>query len=55
IHGVQHLVHAPVHMQHWPAGPRQSRLVFILEGLDPALIRRSFHAFMHLPAAERAA
>ena len=55
IHGVQHLVHAPVHMQHWPAGPRQSRLVFILEGLDPALIRRSFHAFMRLPAAERAA
>ncbi len=48
IHGVQHLVHAPVHMEHWPDGPRHSRLVFILEGLDPALIRRSFHAFIRL-------
>nr|WP_319249378.1 GTP-binding protein [uncultured Celeribacter sp.] len=25
IHGVQHLVHAPTHMRHWPDGPRQSR------------------------------
>lgn len=48
IHGVQHLVHAPVHMEHWPDGPRHSRLVFILEGHDPALIRRSFHAFIRL-------
>ncbi|WP_349538759.1 GTP-binding protein [Sagittula sp. NFXS13] len=48
VHGVQHLVHAPVHMEHWPDGPRHSRLVFILEGIDPALIRRSFHAFMRL-------
>jgi G3E family GTPase len=48
IHGVQHLVHAPVHMNHWPKGPRQSRLVFILENLDPNLIRKSFAAFMGL-------
>ncbi|SEO38401.1 GTPase, G3E family [Salinihabitans flavidus] len=48
VHGVQHLVHAPVHMEHWPDGPRVSRLVFILEGLDPEQIRRSFSAFMGL-------
>lgn len=48
VHGVQHLVHAPVHMTHWPEGPRVSRMVFILEGLDPERIRRSFHAFMGL-------
>ena len=48
IHGVQHLVHAPVHMTRWPKGPRTSRLVFILEDLDPDLIRRSFAAFMKL-------
>jgi G3E family GTPase len=48
IHGVQYLVHAPVHMTHWPKGPRQSRLVFILEDLDPDLIRKSFAAFMGL-------
>lgn len=45
IHGVQHLVHAPTHMDHWPAGPRQSRLVFIMEGISPDAIRRSFTAF----------
>lgn len=45
IHGVQHLVHAPTHLAHWPDGPRQSRLVFILEGLPPDLIRRSLVAF----------
>jgi G3E family GTPase len=48
IHGVQHLVHAPVHMTHWPTGPRCSRIVFILEDIDPDLIRRSFRAFMRL-------
>ena len=48
IHGVQHLVHAPTHMATWPAGPRQSRIVFILENLDPDLIRGSFAAFMGL-------
>ncbi len=55
IHGVQHLVHAPTHLQTWPEGPRQSRLVFILEGLSPDLIRRSFAAFMRLDPARIAA
>jgi len=55
VHGVQHLVHAPTHMETWPAGPRHSRLVFILEGLDPALIRRSFKAFTGLTAVGTAA
>ncbi len=44
VHGVQHLVHAPVHMGRWEGEPC-SRLVFIVDGLDPALIRRSFDAF----------
>ncbi|SDU48099.1 GTP-binding protein [Stappia sp. ES.058] len=48
VHGVQHLVHAPVHMEHWPEGKRVSRMVFILEGLDPERIRLSFAAFMGL-------
>lgn len=55
IHGVQHLVHAPTHMATWPAGPRQSRIVFILENLDPDLIRRPFAAFMGLIPARIAA
>ncbi len=55
IHGVQHLVHAPTHMETWPAGPRQSRIVFIMEGLSPDLIRRSFAAFMGVELARAAA
>ncbi|WP_434286909.1 CobW family GTP-binding protein [Celeribacter sp. SCSIO 80788] len=55
VHGVQHLVHAPTHMTHWPEGPRQSRLVFILEGLSPEQIRRSFAAFMGLSGVRAAA
>ncbi|WP_339109703.1 GTP-binding protein [Thioclava sp. GXIMD4216] len=55
IHGVQHLVHAPTHMTHWPEGQRLSRLVFILEGLEPDLIRRSFAAFTGLACARAVA
>lgn len=55
VHGVQHLVHAPVHMEHWPEGARVSRMVFILEGLDPERIRRSFAAFMRLKSVKAVA
>ena len=34
VHGVQHLVHPPVHMAAWPDGDRRSRLVFIVDGLE---------------------
>lgn len=45
IHGVQQLVHAPRHLEAWPDGDRRSRIVFIVRGLDPALVRRSLRAF----------
>jgi G3E family GTPase len=45
VHGVQHLVHAPVHLAAWPDDDRASRLVFIVRGLDRALIERSLAAF----------
>jgi len=48
IHGVQHLVHTPVHMQSWPGGDRRSRIVFIVDGIEPAAIERSFDAFNRL-------
>lgn len=48
IHGVQHLVHAPVHMAAWPDADRRSRIVFIVDRLDPALIKRSLAAFNQL-------
>jgi len=46
VQGVQHLVHKPVHLDRWPDGERRTRLVVIGKGLDPALVRRSFEAFV---------
>ena len=46
LHGVQHLVHPPIHMSAWPDHDRSSRLVFIVDGLDRALIERSLTAFL---------
>jgi G3E family GTPase len=45
IHGVRYLVHNPVHMSAWPDADRRSRIVFIVDGLDPDLVRRSLAAF----------
>ena len=46
IHGVQRLVHPPVHMAAWPDDDRRSRLVFIVDGLDRVLVERSLAAFV---------
>ena len=46
VHGVQHLVHPPVHMAAWPDEDRRSRLVFIVDGLDRAVLSRSLVAFL---------
>ena len=46
VHGVQHLVHPPVHMAAWPDDDRRSRLVFIVDGLDRTAIERSLYAFL---------
>ncbi len=46
VHGVQHLVHPPVHMAAWPDAERRSHLVFIVDGLDRTAIERSLRAFL---------
>jgi G3E family GTPase len=46
VHGVQHLVHPPVHMAAWPDDDRRSRLVFIVDGLSRHSIERSLSAFL---------
>lgn len=45
INGVQHLIHPPVHLNSWPDGDRQSKLVFIVRGLDAQTVRRSLMTF----------
>jgi G3E family GTPase len=52
VHGVQHLVHPPMHLAAWPAGGRQSRLVFIVDGLERAAIERSLRAFLGRTGAD---
>jgi G3E family GTPase len=46
IQGVQHLIHKPMHLEGWPEGDRRTQLVVIAKRLDPALLRRSFAAFL---------
>jgi G3E family GTPase len=50
VHGLQHLVHPPVHMAAWPDEDRSSRLVFIVDGLDSMVIERSLAAFLGIAA-----
>ena len=45
IHGVQHLVHRPVHLAAWPDADRRSRLVFITRDIPKEAIQRSLVAF----------
>ena len=53
IHGVQHVVHPPAHLERWPDDDHRSRIVFIVRGLDQALIERSLAAFHRQVQAAR--
>ncbi len=52
VHGVQHLVHPPIHMAAWPDDDRSSRLVFIVDGLERLAIERSLMAFAGRPIGQ---
>ncbi len=45
IHGVQHIVHPPVHMKAWPDSDRRSRIVFIVRNISREHIEKSLSAF----------
>ena len=45
VHGVQHIVHPPVHMKDWPDDDRRSRIVFIVRDIAKAEIAESLSAF----------
>ena len=55
IHGVQHVVHPPAHLDAWPGEDRRSRIVFIVRALEPASIERSLAAFNRMANADRQA
>lgn len=49
VHGVQHVVHAPVTLPAWPDADRTSRLVLIVRDLDPSFVTRLWDAFLGRP------
>jgi len=49
VHGVQQLVHPPIHLEAWPSQDRRTRIVIIGKGLDEMAFRRSFDAFVLAP------
>jgi G3E family GTPase len=42
LHGVHHVLHAPVQFAAWPDDDRRSRLVFITRGLKPGIIETAW-------------
>ena len=46
IHGVQHVLHPPVQLPHWPDDDHRTRLVFIVKDIKPQVIRELFDAFL---------
>jgi G3E family GTPase len=48
VHGVQHLVHPPSHLDAWPDADRRSRIVFITRDIPRTAVERSLAAFIRL-------
>jgi len=47
VHAVQHSVSDPVRLPEWPDGDRRTRLVFIMDGVDPEPVRALFIAVIN--------
>jgi len=55
INGVQHIVHPPEHLDHWPDADQRSRIIFIVCGLSREKIENSlavFNLLANSPAME---
>jgi G3E family GTPase len=46
LHGVQHVIHPPIHLDQWPDDDRASRIVFVLQDIEPAVLDRSLRQFL---------
>ena len=51
IHGVQHMIHPPAHLNAWPGNDRSSRIIFITHDMDRSRLEASFQSFMDLQEA----
>ena len=52
IHGVQHIIHPPIHLDAWPDDDRHSKIVFILRDIERDEIEASLAAFNQLGKGE---
>jgi G3E family GTPase len=50
LHGVQHVIHPPIHLEEWPDPDHSSRLIFVLQGIEPALLEESLLKFLRAAA-----
>jgi G3E family GTPase len=46
LHAVQHVIHPPIHLERWPDDDHASRIVFIVQGVNPAALQRSLRAYL---------
>ncbi len=50
VHGVQHIFHPPVRLDAWPDADHTTRIVFILQDMEPSFVRGMWDAFVGLAA-----
>jgi G3E family GTPase len=50
LHGVQHVIQPPIHLEEWPDSDHSSRLIFVLQGIEPALLEESLLKFLRAAA-----
>ena len=53
IHGVQHIFHPPARLDAWPDADHTTRIVFILEDMEPSFVKGMWDAF-HRPRRRHA-
>ncbi len=50
IHGVQHIFHPPARLEAWPDDDHTTRIVFILEDMEPSFVKGMWEAFVGFAA-----
>ena len=54
VHGVQHVMHPPQRLDRWPDDDHETRMVFILQDLDPAFVEGLWRAAAGEPRVDEA-
>jgi G3E family GTPase len=53
IHGVQHTIHPPSHLEGWPEDSPRTRIIFITRGISRRRLQESLDAFLRLSSQHR--